>query len=280
MTDSRTGAVAQLFDQLASSYDQSGVAFFGPIAERLVELVAPRPGEQVVDLGCGRGAVTTRVARAVGPHGGVTALDLAHGMVAATREEAARDGLSWVRVQVGNAAEPDLPAASFSLVTASLVLFFLPDPASALRRWLELLAPGGRVGLTTFGDQDPVWRAVDDLFDPYLPAGMLDPRTAGRRGPFSSETALAALVNEAGGEVTASVEELLPVRVVDVGQWERFSLSTGQRRMWEHVPEAERPGLRKAAGRLLEGARAPSSGVIELSQTVRYTRIGRRGPAA
>ncbi len=275
MTDSRTGAVAQLFDQLTPFYDQSGVAFFGPIADRLVELVAPESGEQVVDLGCGRGAVTTRLAHAVGPAGAVTALDLAPGMVAATCDEAARDGLTWVHAQVGNAAEPDLPTASCSLVTASLVLFFLPDPASALRRWLELLAPAGRIGLTTFGEQDPVWRAVDDLFVPYLPAEMLDPRTAGRRGPFSSEAALSALVGEAGGEVTASVEEPLPVRFTDVVQWERFSMGTGQRQMWQHVPEAERPGLRAAAEGLLETARPARGGPIEVSQTVRYTRIGR-----
>jgi ubiquinone/menaquinone biosynthesis C-methylase UbiE len=274
VTDSRTGAVAQLFDQLASSYDQSGVAFFGPIAERLVELVGPAPGEQVVDLGCGRGAVATRLARAVGPGGRVTALDLAPAMVAATRDEATRTGLTWLRAEVGDAAAPDLPAASASLVTASLVIFFLPDPATALRHWLQLLAPGGRIGLTTFGDQDPVWRAVDALFDPFLPAEMLDPRTSGRRGPFSSEAALAGLVGEAGGEVTASVEERLAVRFADVGQWERFSVSTGQRRMWQLVPEAERPGLVEAAGRLLDTARTASNGAIELSQTVRYTVIG------
>lgn len=116
------------------------------------------------------------------------------------------------------------------------MLFFLPDALAAVRRWLELLAGGGRIGLTTFAEQDQVWQAVDDLFDPYLPAWMLDPRTVGRRGPFSSETALAALVSEAGGEVTASVEEPVPVRFADVGQWERFSLSTGQPQMWQHVP--------------------------------------------
>ena len=185
VTDSRTGAVAQLFDQLTPFYDQSDVAFFGPIAERLVTLMEPRPGEHAVDLGCGRGAVTTRLARAVGPSGDVVALDVAPGMVAATGDEAAR------------------------------------------------------------------------------------------LGPFRSESALAALVVEAGGEVTASVEEALPVRFADVGQWERFSLSTGQRQMWQQVPEAARPGLRAAAERLLEGARPAPGEAIQVSQTIRYTRIGR-----
>ncbi|WP_375423007.1 class I SAM-dependent methyltransferase [uncultured Friedmanniella sp.] len=275
MSDLRTGAVARLFDDLSPTYDQSGVAFFSPVAERLVALVRPVPGEQVADFGCGRGAVALRIASAVGPDGSVTAMDLAPGMVAATAEEAERRGLTWLRAVTGDAGGPDLPAASLDLLTASLVLFFLPDPLAAVRCWLDLLGPGGRIGITTFGEQDEVWRAVDDLFDPYLPPGMLDPRTAGRRGPFSSESALAALVSEAGGQVTASVEEPLPVRFADVEQWERFSLSTGQRQMWQLVPEPERAGLRAAAGRLLESARPVPGGAIEVRQVIRCTLVER-----
>lgn len=275
VTDSRTGAVARLFDGLSASYDQSGVAFFAPIADRLLRLVAPAPGERVLDLGCGRGAMTTRLARAVGPQGRVTALDVAPGMVSATREEAARLGLTWVRADVGDAADPGLAPASVSLVTASLVLFFLPEPGPAVRRWLDLLAPGGRIGITTFGEQDEVWQGVDDLFLPYLPADLLDPRASGKRGAFGDAAALAALVRDAGGTVTEWVEEPLPVRIADADQWERFSLSTGQRRMWELVPEDERPALRAAAGRLLETARPDPDGPIELSQVVRCTLIER-----
>lgn len=273
MTDSRSGAVGRLFDEVAPFYDQTGVAFMGPIADRLVDLLDPQPGEQVVDLGCGRGAMTTRLARRVGPQGHVAAVDLSANMVAATREQAAREGLTCVDVQTGDAADPDLPAGSASLVTASLVLFFLPDPQAAVRRWLELLTAGGRIGFTTFGAQDDVWRRVDELFDPYLPPRMLDARTSGRRGPFASPATLAAMVHAAGGTVVQSLEEPLRVCFTDVDQWERFSRSTGQRQMWDFVPDGERAALRVAAAGLLDSTRPGPGAPIEVSQVVRYTLV-------
>ena len=62
-----TAQVARLFAELAPVYDSSGVEFFGPMARRLVELLAPRPGERALDIGCGRGAASLPLAEAVGP---------------------------------------------------------------------------------------------------------------------------------------------------------------------------------------------------------------------
>jgi ubiquinone/menaquinone biosynthesis C-methylase UbiE len=266
--------VAATFDGLAADYDRSGVAFFVPIAHRLVTLLDPRPGEHAVDLGCGRGAATVPLARAVGPAGRVVAVDVAPAMVAATR--AALAGSGWVTTLVADAAAPPLPAGDADLVAASLVLFFLPDPAAAVRRWLGLLRPGGRVGVTTFGDQDATWTAVDALFTPYLPPQLLDARTSGRAGPFGSTGGVEGLFRDAGADEVTTVEDTLPVRFADVAQWRRFSLSTGQRRLWSFVPEAERPALLAAATALLEGSRT-AAGAIEVSQVVRSTVARRAG---
>ena len=51
-----------------------------------------------------------------------------------------------MEVVVGDAQEPDLPEQSFDALASSLVLFFLPDPAAALRAWRMLLVDGGRIG--------------------------------------------------------------------------------------------------------------------------------------
>ena len=75
--------VSRLYTELADAYDSSGVEFFGPMARRLVELIAPRPGERALDIGCGRGAVSLPLAEAVGPGGAVTAADLVPAMVEA-----------------------------------------------------------------------------------------------------------------------------------------------------------------------------------------------------
>lgn len=47
--------VTAAFDRAAGSYDRLGVTFFTPMGRRLVERVDPKPGERVLDVGCGRG---------------------------------------------------------------------------------------------------------------------------------------------------------------------------------------------------------------------------------
>ena len=77
--------VRATFDAVADDYDQSGVPFFVPTAQGLVDALAPLPGERALDLGCGRGAVTSLLARAVLPTGSVDAVDLSPAMVEHTR---------------------------------------------------------------------------------------------------------------------------------------------------------------------------------------------------
>ena len=270
----RSRTVAAVFDRVAPTYDSVGVPWFTPIAERLVRELAPAPGERVLDIGSGRGAATFPVAAAVGPGGRVTAIDLAPGMVQALRADVEARGLGQVRVEQMDAAAPDLEAASFDVLASSLVLFFLADPGAALERWHDLLLPGGRIGISTFGAQHPIWRAVDELFVPYLPQQLLDARTSGRSGPFGSDEGVATLFAEAGLAAVRTTRHTVPVVFRDVAQWQEWTWSHGQRTHWEAVPEEARDGVLAAAARTLEAAR-DADGTITLTQEVRYT-FGRR----
>ncbi len=267
---SPTQRVARLFDEVATEYDQTGVDFFGPIADRLVDLLQVRPGERAADLGCGRGAATFRLADAVGPTGSVTAVDVAPAMAALTRARAEREGRANVRVETMDASAPNLPEHAHDVVASSLVLFFLPEPAEALTRWLRLLAPNGRIGVTTFGAQDPVWKAVDDLLTSYLPPGMLDARTSGARGPFASDRGMQDLVVRCGAAMARTVTEPQHAVFADADAWRAWSMSAGQRLMWGFVPEPERELLFARITKLLGRARG-HDGRIRLTQDVRYT---------
>ena len=259
---------AAVFDRVADTYDAVGVPWFVPIAAGLVEELAVQPGERVLDVGCGRGAALRPLAEATGPAGTALGIDLAPRMVERTAQDL-RD-LPQVEVRVADARDPGLPAGSFDVVASSLVLFFMPDPAAAVRTWAELLAPGGRIGVTTFGPQDERWKQVDDVFTPYLPQQLLDARTSGRSGPFASDGGVERLFSDAGLVDVRTTSRVVRAEFADLQQWHDFSWSHGQRAMWDAVPVQQHDEVRRRAYALLEGFDE-----LAFAQVVRYT-FGRR----
>jgi ubiquinone/menaquinone biosynthesis C-methylase UbiE len=268
-----TARVAGLFDALSTTYDAVGVDFFAPIAAGLLAAMPPRPGERWLDVGCGRGAVLLPAATGVGPSGGVIGIDISPGMVEQARRLATERGLDNVEVVVGDARDP-LVDGVVDVVASSLVLFFLPDPEAALRSWLALLAPGGRLGVATFGPVDPRWEHVDDVFTPHLPPQLRDARTTGKDGPFGSDSGLERLVADAGYVDVGTVTLELPVRFADAAQWHAFTWSVGQRAMWLAVPEEQRADVRAEAERRITSYADPD-GSVTFTQVVRYTLASR-----
>ncbi|HTY72429.1 MAG TPA: class I SAM-dependent methyltransferase [Actinomycetes bacterium] len=274
MTDEQGRRIAAVFDSVAATYDTVGVDWFTPIAAGLVRELAPAAGERAVDIGCGRGAALYPLAQAVGPTGHVTALDLSAEMVRLTRADVEARGLRWVDLLVADAASPGLPPGTYDLACASLVLFFVHDPVGALRAWRDLLVPGGRLGISTFGPRDQVWVDVDALFQPYLPPGMLDPRVRGATGPYTSDAGVEGLLVEAGFREVRTVGSRVTARFEDGEHWYRWSRSHAQRAMWDRIPPEELDGVKAAAFALLATVAEPS-GVILLTQGIRYT-LGER----
>ena len=260
--------VAALFDRVADTYDAVGVDWFTPIAAGLVRELAPAPGERALDIGCGRGAATFPLAHGVGRGGSVLGIDFAPRMVAATAADAAH--LPQVELRLADARSPGLPPASFDVVASSLVLFFLSEPLDALRAWTALLKPGGRLGVATFGPTGSLLEEVDQLFVPHLPPTMLDARTSGRRGPFTSDEGVEELFTAAGLREVRTVHLALRTVLTRPEQWQDFSWSHGQRGMWEAVAPEHRDKLLADALTLLEAARE-HDGTVVLQQDVRYT---------
>lgn len=263
----QVAAISALFDKVSADYDNVGVSFFGPIADGLVRALDPQPGERCADLGCGRGAVTGRLADAVLPDGRVTGLDVSPGMLA--QAEDALGDRPGVELVAGDASDPELPAAAYDVVASSLVLFFLPEPWEALRRWVGLLAPGGRIGLTTFGEFGPGWRALDALVRPWMPP--LDPRTVGPDSPFASDAGMEQALSRAGAVEVTTTTNRIDLRFDSVEQWIRFSRAVGQRAAWDRMTPAESEQVAAQATEVFDGG---EFGEDAFWQVVRYT-LGR-----
>ncbi|WP_040160016.1 methyltransferase domain-containing protein [Nigerium massiliense] len=106
-----------------------------------------RPGQRVLDLGCGPGSITLDLAGRVGPDGRVTGVDAAEPAIAASREAADRRGDRVTAFVVGDLFSLDIEPASFDVVHAHQVLQHVLDPVGALRAMGRYCRPGGIVAV-------------------------------------------------------------------------------------------------------------------------------------
>ncbi|MBA9004340.1 class I SAM-dependent methyltransferase [Thermomonospora cellulosilytica] len=261
-------AIAGIFDRSAASYERTGPEFFAPMGRELARRAAPRKGERVLDVGCGRGHCLFPLAEAVGPEGEVLGLDLAPGMVEATAAEARARGLDQVTVRIGDAADPGVEPGSFDLVTAGFVIFFLPDPAAGVAAWARALRAGGRLAISTFAAQG-VHERVMKAIGPFVPKE----EGGGPKRPvemFRSAEAVTAVLGEGGFTDVEHRNVTFETRFTGPDQWWEWIGSHGGRGTLERLPEDRVEDARAAAYEVMETARTPD-GALVLHTEARFT---------
>jgi ubiquinone/menaquinone biosynthesis C-methylase UbiE len=238
--------VAGLFARVAADYDQAG--FLHAIARRLVRRAGVLPGERVLDLACGTGAAALEATRLAGPDGTVIGVDLAEPMAA----QAARRLRALGRaggVAVMDAERLGLRPRSFDLVCCASAVYLLHDQAAALRRWRQLLRPGGRLAVSAFGDLDSKWAWKQELLGRYAPP--IQRLGSGCGGPVAMEDLLRAC----GAEVIAVVVERHDVVYADGPAWWAEQWTHGERLALERMDEQARAAYRAAALAEIESCR-------------------------
>jgi arsenite methyltransferase len=103
-----------------------------------------RPGEVVLDIGCGAGFDTLLAAHQVGPTGRVIAVDMTAAMREKTQTGAAAVGLTNVEVRHGYAEDLPVEDASIDVVISNGVINLCPDKLAVMREVFRVLKPGGR----------------------------------------------------------------------------------------------------------------------------------------
>jgi ubiquinone/menaquinone biosynthesis C-methylase UbiE len=112
---------------------------------RLREILEPRPGERVLEIGPGTGYYTLDLAEWVGPGGSVEILDVQQEMLDHTIRRARERGLWNVNPTLADARELEARDDSFDAAILVTVLGEIPDQDAALREIARVLRPGGRL---------------------------------------------------------------------------------------------------------------------------------------
>ena len=232
----------------------------------------------MLDAGCGAGAALIPASRAAGPAGHVTGIDLSAPMLQRAAVTCAARRLGNVTLARANAGQPPYAAGRFDAVIASMLIFLLPDPARAVRAWLDLLRPGGTLAFSWNIAEDPRWAPVIAAVDTHVPgaegfAALL------HHPPFGSVPAVAAMLTAAGGTAVTTTATAAEAHYTGPRQWWAASWSQAPRIAWQHIPPGQQPTARDDAFGLLEAIRN-RDGSLTRRSVIGYATARRPGPAA
>ena len=168
----------------------------GAHGEEALRLVPPLPGQRVLDIGCGLGDTTQRIAALVGAEGEAVGVDVAPRFIETATAEAREAGVANARFAVADVQTDDL-GDGFDLAFSRMGTMFFASPVAALRNVREALVPGGRLAMVVWRrreDNDWIYRAQTIVEGIVERPEEYDEPTCGP-GPFSM----------AGGDTTSEI---------------------------------------------------------------------------
>jgi ubiquinone/menaquinone biosynthesis C-methylase UbiE len=150
------------YNKISHVYDLLSERSEAPIRKAGLDLLKPKAGESILEIGFGTGHTLVSLARAVGPAGRVFGLDLSERMASLATKNLVKAGLlDRARIRRGDATR--LPYADASLdavfMSFTLELFDTPEIPMVLAECRRVLRPGGRitvVGMSKEGPKDPL----------------------------------------------------------------------------------------------------------------------------
>jgi SAM-dependent methyltransferase len=122
----------------------------GAHGEAALALFGPESGQRVLDIGCGFGDTTQRLAGLVGPGGEVVGVDVAPRFIETARKEADQEAVANVSFSVAD-VQTDPLGGPYAMAFSRFGTMFFANPVAALRNVRGALAPGGRLVIV-------VWR--------------------------------------------------------------------------------------------------------------------------
>src|SRR5262245_27876916 len=156
----------------------------------LMRALEPRPGQRILDVGCGQGDPAIAFAQLVAPRGSVLGIDISPRMLAIARLRARNRRVTNVRFRTADLLRARLPARRYDGVFSRFGLMFAADIPRALAALRAALKPGGRAAFAVWGPlaRNPWSRLSYEAMRPFQktlpppPEAGPHPMRLGRKG--------------------------------------------------------------------------------------------------
>src|SRR5262245_18348516 len=245
MPENAQDRAAFTYNAAADFFDASPLSFWDYFGRRTIELASLSNGSRVLDVCCGTGASALRAAEAVGPKGSVIGIDLAKQLLDLARTKAIQRRLSNIEFEIGDMLSMRFPVASFDAVVCVFGIFFVPDMAKAVSELWSRIRPGGKLAVTTWGQNfcEPAnkgfWCSIKnvrpDLFKGFNPWDRIN-NPEGLRKIFGN-------AGVASPKISAE-SRLRPINSAD--DWWAIVLGSGYRGTIEQLTQAEQEKVKQA----------------------------------
>ena len=157
------------WDRAVAAYEEGWRTQLEPAHSLMLEMAALQPGERVLDIACGTGLVSFRVAEAVGARGAVVGTDISGEMVEAARRSAAERDVDNASFERSDAEALPFADATFDAAVCGLGLMYVSDPVKALCEMRRLLRPGGRAAAAVWGARRNCgWAEIFPITDAHV----------------------------------------------------------------------------------------------------------------
>jgi SAM-dependent methyltransferase len=216
----------------------------------MVELLDPRPGETLLELGAGIGETGFLAAERLGPSGRLLSSDAAPEMVEAARRRAGELGVDNVVFRVIDAAAIELDADSVDGVLCRFGYMLVPDVERAFRETARVLRPGGRVALAVWAEPERNdWITAANRS--ALALGFLERPDPDEPGPFrlADPMRLQELIAGAGLDLAVLEEMSVQLRAASLEEWWETTrdMSRMLTELLERVGPRDEDAIRRAA---------------------------------
>lgn len=159
----------QYFATMANRWDRMREDFFDEtIADSILKASGVKPDSTVIDVGCGTGFLTQRIAKLTQHTGKIVGVDLSPSMLQVARDNLAKLGLlESVEFRVGDAESLPVGDSFANAVVGNMILHHCPRPKRAISEMARVIKQGGRLAVADLEKHNERWLR-DEMADRWL----------------------------------------------------------------------------------------------------------------